>query len=550
VTALVNTTRHSVLARTVHSPSRRGESLVGLMGRASLPSGACLLLPGTRGVQTTFMRFAIDVVFYDRGGVVIRVERGLRPWRMSAFCRDAAGAIELPEGAANDTHEGDILRLGQNDTDTIALPVVASRLERLFTWKRAATYSGVVALVFIAAWAYSTFGGSPPLTRSGEPILGDYVAFYAAGRMVLEGNPGAIYDPVAVREAQADATQGLVPDLYDPLRNPPFVALAFAPLALLSPLSSFVLWSLINLVVLGIALWLALDSLPGLRRHWRAILVIVLAFAPVYRGVIGGQNSTISLLLFVLMYRALRARQDGRSGFWAALGLFKPQLFLVFPLVFAASRRWRALLVYCLVAAALGLLSLVLVGFDGATGLARVIVDHEGGNAARNAYRMHSLKAFFDLLLPGQSAISLVLYGVSSVALLVLLVRMWSRRGVSPQQLPLYWVFTSVTAVLVDPHLIDYDLTVLVLAGLLVGIVDSRGKWWVLTIYVATLFALLFDLRLPFGDVQVQLTVPILVLFALWLWREVRQPLTAVRVTSHLTARSNSAAYQAAAPSA
>jgi hypothetical protein len=35
--------------------------------------------------------------------------------------------------------------------------------------------------------------------------------------------------------------------------------------------------------------------------------------------------------------------QNGAAGAWAALGLFKPQLFFLFPVLFLVSRRWRAL---------------------------------------------------------------------------------------------------------------------------------------------------------------------------------------------------------------
>ena len=82
----------------------------------------------------------------------------------------------------------------------------------------------------------------------------------------------------------------------------------------------------------------------------------------------------------------------------------------------------------------------------------------------------------------------------------------------------------TVVGVLVDPHIFDYDLTVLVLAALLVGTVEPRARWWFLGFY-----ALLF-LRepLPVGDQFFQPTVPVLVAFAVWLWKHVgRLSLTA-----------------------
>jgi uncharacterized membrane protein (UPF0127 family) len=44
-----------------------------------------------------FMRFAIDAVFLDADGRVLRVTARLRPWRL-AGCRGAKAVVELPAG--------------------------------------------------------------------------------------------------------------------------------------------------------------------------------------------------------------------------------------------------------------------------------------------------------------------------------------------------------------------------------------------------------------------------------------------------------------------
>ena len=47
-----------------------------------------------------FMRFAIDAVFLDRDGRVVRVAPDLPPWRFAVVARGARDVIELPAGAA------------------------------------------------------------------------------------------------------------------------------------------------------------------------------------------------------------------------------------------------------------------------------------------------------------------------------------------------------------------------------------------------------------------------------------------------------------------
>jgi len=47
-----------------------------------------------------FMRFAIDAVFVDRAGKVVRVAPDLAPWRLAIVARGARDVIELPAGTA------------------------------------------------------------------------------------------------------------------------------------------------------------------------------------------------------------------------------------------------------------------------------------------------------------------------------------------------------------------------------------------------------------------------------------------------------------------
>jgi uncharacterized membrane protein (UPF0127 family) len=59
-----------------------------------------------------FMRFAIDIVFLDRRGRVIKVNRNLKPWRVSSMVFGARSALELAAGAADtsSTQAGDQIR--------------------------------------------------------------------------------------------------------------------------------------------------------------------------------------------------------------------------------------------------------------------------------------------------------------------------------------------------------------------------------------------------------------------------------------------------------
>jgi uncharacterized protein len=84
------------LATTLRARAR------GLLGRAAPEP---LLIAPARSVHTCGMRFPIDVVFLDAELRVVRVVRGLRPWRV-AGARRARAVLELPAGAAARLEEG------------------------------------------------------------------------------------------------------------------------------------------------------------------------------------------------------------------------------------------------------------------------------------------------------------------------------------------------------------------------------------------------------------------------------------------------------------
>ena len=86
----------------------------GLLGRRELGSDEGMLLRPAPSVQTFFMRFAIDVVFLDRNGVVVGVRPEVRPWR-SRSCRRARSTLELRAGEAGrrGVRVGDALEAGE-----------------------------------------------------------------------------------------------------------------------------------------------------------------------------------------------------------------------------------------------------------------------------------------------------------------------------------------------------------------------------------------------------------------------------------------------------
>jgi hypothetical protein len=389
------------------------------------------------------------------------------------------------------------------------------RLVRLLTWRRARAYALVLVALYAIAWVDVLVLGSLPLNSSGVPVAGDYIAFHAASRLLASGQASQLYDHASVVRVQDGLLGGAVPGFYDAFRNPPFFALVFLPLAGLGLLEGFAAWSVVSLACLGLAIKLLLDEVPALRRRWRGVLIFLFAFAPVYFGLIDGENATVSLLLYALIYRAFVHRQDRLLGVWAALGLFKPQLFFVFPFVFLITRRWQSLLTYALTAIVLFTISLAVVGAEGLQAWGRILLEPEGGNALANGWRMASAKALFDSLLPRVGWLSLLAYFFVAVGLLTLLWRVWRR---PPVDLPVAFALTCLVAVLVDPHLVDYDLTILIAAGVVASTLVPRYALAILPIYVVTILRA----QIALGSAALQVTAPLLLVLTVWVFWETR----------------------------
>jgi uncharacterized protein len=72
----------------------------GLLGRRELAADEGILIRPCNSIHMFFMRFAIDAIFLDRRGVVLKVAANVRPWRM-AYARRAHAVIEIAAGEAD-----------------------------------------------------------------------------------------------------------------------------------------------------------------------------------------------------------------------------------------------------------------------------------------------------------------------------------------------------------------------------------------------------------------------------------------------------------------
>ena len=208
--------------------------------------------------------------------------------------------------------------------------------ERQRTRAAASVLIGILIAIAVSAMLSEN---SKPLV--GEVLGGDFLPFYTAGEMVLQGKSSALYrlaDQFAVQRTLAPQTVG---NLYFPY--PPFVALLMVPFALLPYSWAAVLFVLLNLSALALAIHLLQRGEELKSFSTVELLALSILFYPLFRAILSGQNTALSLLCLAGMAYALRTKLEPLAGVALGLWLFKPH-FALLPLSWLiCSGRFRVL---------------------------------------------------------------------------------------------------------------------------------------------------------------------------------------------------------------
>ena len=234
-------------------------------------------------------------------------------------------------------------------------PAARGRLRRLL----------VAALAGIAIGFAVLLATSQGLrTARGGRIGGDLPAFYGAGRIVRSGETPRLYDEAAQEAAQRDLLPGISGRVA--FAYPPYVALAYVPLTWLPFKAAYAVHAMVMaLCVLG-SLAVLRPALPAVRAELVPLFAASLLFYPIFRAVLGGQNTPLSLLCAAGVAVALARRRDWLAGVWAGAWLFKPQYAAVVAAMLLVGRidRRRFLIGFAAVALGYYAVGWILAGWD------------------------------------------------------------------------------------------------------------------------------------------------------------------------------------------
>ena len=207
--------------------------------------------------------------------------------------------------------------------------------------------------LFIGIVAYGLYSGIEGLYDSSGKVLGrDFIVFWTAGGLALDGQVREIFDLASFHALQKERL-GLTVPVY-PWLYPPHFLLYLLPLGLLPYLWAYLAWTGGTFAAYLWAGWRVLGKAP-----W---VVPLLILAPTtYTTVLLGQNGFLTAALLAGGL-ALLDRRPVPAGILIGLLAFKPHLGLLLPVALIAAGHWRS---FASAAATVALLAAVSLGAFG-----------------------------------------------------------------------------------------------------------------------------------------------------------------------------------------
>lgn len=321
----------------------------------------------------------------------------------------------------------------------------------------------------------------------------DFPDFYCAGVMAREHI--GLYDPVAqqecqTREARRQATYYI---------HPPFEALLLAPLSELSLKNAYLVWNLINCVILGLAIRELARTLAW-QWDWALIAGISFIFPPLLLNFLQGQDAVLLFAVIVFSFSSWLKRQYLQAGILLALGLFRFHLVIPLAILLTIRGRWRFAGGFCCTGMILSLISSAYFGWHIFTDYARFLQLLPQLPMSGVHWRaMGNVRGLVGFLASGDTKTALAVIGFTSILLLAIGAWTWIHFSSSAYQDRLAYGNSVLIALLVGYHLSPHDLTLLLLP--MAVVLDAAGskpktlRWFatslVLVIFLPPLHAIL-----------------------------------------------------------
>ena len=326
----------------------------------------------------------------------------------------------------------------------------ASSAPALFDTERMRNYPRIFVAAYVLAAIFHVLSAPNMMDSHGRALGYDFVVFWGASDLTLQGKPEAAFDMVETIEAERKAVPGLLDAIL--WHYPPTFQLLIAPLALLPYWLAWVVFVGGGLVAY---LFACRPLLNQPYAYW-----ILAAFPPVLICIFHGQNSFYSAALFAgaILLSERGTRGEVLAGICLGMLAFKPQFGVLIPIALMVSGRWRifisaavTLMIFVGVATAVFGIELWRAFFDDLPFVRSIM---ESGYLPW--VKMPTAWVFFRYFgVPEAAAYVIQVWcalGVAGVTAFV-----WWRCGMTR----LSWAVLVTASLLVSPYLFDYEFTLL-----------------------------------------------------------------------------------------
>jgi hypothetical protein len=215
------------------------------------------------------------------------------------------------------------------------------------SWPRSARHAKGHAIVLaVMMWIFAavvSFTGAGDRGIAGPLKGADFVQFYTLGHLAADHRLSAMYDMVALHEAQAALVPASGVDLYPPV-YPPQIPALFIPVRGWSYQGALFAWTALTIVGYGLIVWSAWRRVAGVLSDRVFVVAAAAAFPPFWSLVLHGQVTVLVLAAFWAGWLALERRRRFLAGVAFGMLAIKPQFGIPLAVVVLTSGEWAMML--------------------------------------------------------------------------------------------------------------------------------------------------------------------------------------------------------------
>jgi hypothetical protein len=300
-------------------------------------------------------------------------------------------------------------------------------------------------LILLGVWTAWSLPRS--IDPAGNPVGMDFIGFWSAARLAVEGRPEAAYDENAITAMHQLAVPGLM-EIDQPWLHPPTFLLVVFPLGLLPYLPAFGVF-----MAATVAIWATLiRRLFDDPRAW----AVAAAFPAGLWNFSNGQNGFLTGGLAGFALLAVD-RRPALAGVLIGLLAIKPHLAVLFPLALMAGRRWETFATAAATALLFTLLSMAVFGWTTMHAFVSALMGVRGWIDLHRLNWLQLTSVYASALSVGLSApAAMALHGLVASGAAGCVWFAWRVRT-APTEAKLATL--SAASLLVSPYIFFYDLT-------------------------------------------------------------------------------------------